>query len=343
MRPTKRLGRFVVELANPPSIIGFASVVGKKEGEGPLKNSFDRINNDTTFGEKSWEKAESRMQAEALSCALNKASLAPNSLDYVFAGDLLNQCISSTFAVRDLALPFYGLYGACSTMAEGLGLASFLIDGGFANYTAAITSSHFASAERQYRMPLEYGGQRTPTAQWTATAAGCCILAAEGNGPYVTHVVTGQIIDMGVKDSNHMGAAMAPAAYETLSSLFKETNTSPSDYDLILTGDLAAYGADILRDLFELDGIDLGPNYQDCGILLYDAKKQDVHAGGSGCGCSASVLCGHILNGMKAGTWNKIIFAGTGALMSPLSVQQGETIPCICHAVVISNTKKEGA
>ncbi|HHX72264.1 MAG TPA: stage V sporulation protein AD [Clostridiales bacterium] len=343
MQPTKRLGRFTVELASPPSIIGFASVVGKKEGEGPLKNSFDRINNDTTFGEKTWEKSESRMQAETLSAALNKTSLAPGSLDYVFAGDLLNQCIGSSFAVRDMALPFYGLYGACSTMAEGLGLASMLIDGGFANHTTAITSSHFASAERQYRMPLEYGGQRTPTAQWTATAAGCCILSSEGNGPYITHVCTGQIIDLGVKDSNHMGAAMAPAAYETLSALFKETGLAPTDFDLILTGDLASFGAQILRDMFQLDGIDLGPNYHDCGVLLYDAKKQDVHAGGSGCGCSASVLCGHILNGMKDGTWNKVLFAGTGALMSPLSVQQGETIPCICHAVVISNTKKEGA
>lgn len=335
----KRLGRFTVRLSVPPSIAGFASVVGKKEGEGPLKDSFDIINNDTTFGEKSWEKSETKMQSTALARALDKAAISPSSLDYVFAGDLLNQCVSSSFAVRDSDMPFYGLYGACSTMAEGLALASMLIDGGFAATTSAITSSHFCSAERQYRMPLEYGGQRTPTAQWTATAAGCVILTAEGNGPYVTHVTTGQIIDAGVKDANNMGAAMAPAAYTTLDTLFRETGTSPADYDLILTGDLASIGSRIVRDLFLSDNVDLGNIYSDCGELIYDRNKQDVHAGGSGCGCSAAVLCGHILNGMRSGRWKRIIFAGTGALLSPLTVQQGESIPCICHAVIISNER----
>lgn len=339
MSAEKRLGRFTVRLAAPPSVAGFASVVGKKEGEGPLKDSFDLINDDTTFGEKSWEKSESKMQSIALARALDKASVSPSSLDYVFAGDLLNQCISSSFAVRDMDLPFYGLYGACSTMAEGLGLSSMLIDGGFAFKTAAITSSHFCSAERQYRMPLEYGGQRTPTAQWTATAAGCVILSCDGPGPYVTHVTTGQIIDAGVKDQNNMGAAMAPAAYTTLDALFKETGTAPSDYDLILTGDLACVGSRIVRDLFLSDNIDMGNVYYDCGELIFDRNKQDVHAGGSGCGCSAAVLCGHILNGMRSGQWKKIIFAGTGALLSPLTVQQGESIPCICHAVIISNER----
>jgi len=336
----KRLGRFTVRLANPPSIAGFASVVGKKEGEGPLKDSFDIINNDTTFGENSWEKAETKMQSTALARALDKAAISPSSLDYVFAGDLLNQCISSSFAVRDSDLPFYGLYGACSTMAEGLGLASMLIDGGFAATTAAITSSHFCSAERQYRMPLEYGGQRTPTAQWTATAAGCVILSANGSGPYVTHVTTGQIIDAGVKDANNMGAAMAPAAYTTLDTLLRETGTTPADYDLILTGDLASTGSRIVRDLFLSDNVDLGDVFSDCGELIYDRNKQDVHAGGSGCGCSAAVLCGYILNGMRSGHWKRIIFAGTGALLSPLTVQQGESIPCICHAVIISNERQ---
>lgn len=339
MGAEKRLGRNTVRLANPPTICAAACVVGKKEGEGPLKDSFDLIGNDSKFGEPSWEKAESRMQALALDAAMQKAALTTQSLDYVFAGDLLNQCVGSSFALRDMGFPFFGLYGACSTMAEGLGLSALMIDGGFAAHTAAITSSHFCSAERQYRMPLEYGGQRTPTAQWTATAAGCVLLSAEGTGPYVTHVTTGRIVDAGVKDANNMGAAMAPAAYETLKALFAETGTGPETFDLILTGDLARLGSGVVRDFFLADGIDLGERYQDCGEMLYDAEAQDVHMGGSGCGCSAAVLCGEVLNGMRSGKWQRIVFAGTGALLSPLSTQQGESIPSICHAVILSNTK----
>ena len=317
MGAEKRLGRNTVKLANPPSVRGSACVVGKKEGEGPLRDSFDLINVDTTFGEKSWEKAESRMQALALDAAMQKAALNTQALDYVFAGDLLNQCVGSSFALRNMGFPFLGLYGACSTMAEGLGLSAMMIDGGFAGNTAAITSSHFCSAERQYRMPLEYGGQRTPTAQWTATAAGCVILSADGEGPYVTHVATGQIVDAGIKDANNMGAAMAPAAYETLKALFDESGG--------------------VRDMFLSDGVDLGSRYMDCGEMIYDIERQDVHMGGSGCGCSAAVLCGYVLNGMRAGRWQRIVFAGTGALLSTLSSQQGESIPSICHAVVIAN------
>lgn len=339
MGAEKRLGRNTVKLANPPSVSGSACVVGKKEGEGPLKDSFDLINVDTKFGEKSWEKAESRMQALALDAAMQKAALSTQALDYVFAGDLLNQCVGSSFALRDMGFPFFGLYGACSTMAEGLGLSAMMIDGGFAGNTAAITSSHFCSAERQYRMPLEYGGQRTPTAQWTATAAGCVILSASGGGPYVTHVATGQIVDAGIKDANNMGAAMAPAAYETLKALFDESGGGPETFDLILTGDLARLGSGVVRDMFLSDGVDLGSRYMDCGEMIYDIDRQDVHMGGSGCGCSAAVLCGYVLNGMRAGRWQRIVFAGTGALLSTLSSQQGESIPSICHAVVISNTK----
>lgn len=339
MGAEKRLGRNTVRLANPPSICAAACVVGKKEGDGPLRDSFDLIGNDSKFGEQSWEKAESRMQALALDAAMQKAALTTQSLDYVFAGDLLNQCVGSSFALRDMGFPFLGLYGACSTMAEGLGLSALMIDGGFAAHTAAITSSHFCSAERQYRMPLEYGGQRTPTAQWTATAAGCVLLSAEGTGPYVTHVTTGRIVDAGVKDANNMGVAMAPAAYETLNALFAETGTGPETFDLILTGDLARLGSGVVRDFFLADGIDLGERYQDCGEMLYDAEAQDVHMGGSGCGCSAAVLCGEVLNGMRSGKWQRIVFAGTGALLSPLSTQQGESIPSICHAVILSNTK----
>lgn len=336
---SKRLGRSTVALADPPSVIGSACVVGKKEGEGPLKESFDLVQPDTRFGESSWEKAESRMQALALEAAMQKAAVTTAALDYVFAGDLLNQCVGSSFALRDMGFPFLGLYGACSTMAEGLGLAAMMIDGGFANHTAAITSSHFCSAERQYRMPLEYGGQRTPTAQWTATAAGCAILAHGGSGPYITHVTTGKIVDAGIKDANNMGAAMAPAAVETLRSLFDETGFAPEDFDLIATGDLARLGSRVVREMFLADGIDLGERYTDCGELIYDIERQDVHMGGSGCGCSAAVLCGYLINGMRAGKWQRIVFAGTGALLSPLSSQQGESIPAICHAVILSNSR----
>ncbi|MBQ4047042.1 MAG: stage V sporulation protein AD [Clostridia bacterium] len=336
---SKRLGRSTVALADPPSVIGSACVVGKKEGEGPLKESFDLIQPDTRFGESSWEKAESRMQALALEAAIQKAAVTTAALDYVFAGDLLNQCVGSSFALRDMGFPFLGLYGACSTMAEGLGLAAMMIDGGFANHTAAITSSHFCSAERQYRMPLEYGGQRTPTAQWTATAAGCAILAQGGSGPFVTHVTSGKIVDAGIKDANNMGAAMAPAACETLRSLFEETGFAPEDFDLIVTGDLARLGSRVVREMLLADGIDLGERYTDCGELIYDIERQDVHMGGSGCGCSAAVLCGHLINGMRTGKWQRIVFAGTGALLSPLSSQQGESIPAICHAVILSNSR----
>ncbi len=339
---SKRLGRTVAALHSPPSIVGSACIGGKKEGEGPLKESFDQIGTDSHFGEPSWEKAESRMQLITLQKALQKAGLTPDQLDCVFAGDLLNQCVGSSFALRDLGIPFFGLYGACSTMAEGLGLAAMLLDGGFAAHTAAITGSHFCSAERQYRMPLEYGGQRTPTAQWTATATGCAILAAEGNGPRITHVATGKIVDAGIKDANNMGAAMAPAAYDTLRAVFDETHLDPDDFDLIVTGDLARLGARIVRDLFLADGIDLGTRYTDCGELLYDPATQDVHMGGSGCGCSAAVLCGYLLNGMRAGKWQRIVFAGTGALLSPLSSQQGESIPAICHAVILENNDGKG-
>lgn len=336
---TKRMGRQTVRLSNPPSIAGHANVVGKREGDGPLANSFDFINHDSFFGEKTWEKAESSMQRQALAAALDKAGIPASNLDYIFAGDLLNQCIGSSFAMREQGIPYYGLYGACSTMAESLSLAALIIDGGYADWAAAVTSSHFCSAERQYRTPLEYGGQRTPTAQWTATAAGAVILSAEGPGPYITHVTTGRIVDQGIKDANNMGAAMAPAAYHTLSTHFTETGLPPSAYDLIVTGDLGALGKEIVLDFFSRDGFDLSANYNDCGLMLYELKRQDVHCGGSGCGCSAAVLTGYLLNGMREGRWKKILFAATGALLSPTSTQQGESIPGICHAVAISKEK----
>ncbi len=316
-----------------------ASVVGKKEGEGPLRDSFDLISEDAYFGEKTWEKAESTMQKTALSKALEKANLPPSAVEFIFAGDLLNQCIGSAFGLRESEIPFFGLYGACSTMGESLALASMTIDGGFADCTAAVTSSHFCSAERQFRLPLEYGGQRTPTAQWTVTGSGAVILTSDGPGPYVKHVTAGKIVDAGIKDANNMGAAMAPAAYSTLSAHFQDFGLTPSDYDLIVTGDLAAMGAGILVDFFKNDGIDLSHNYNDCGLMIFSREGQDVHAGGSGCGCSASVLGGHLIPGMRNGLWNKILFAATGALLSPTSTLQGESIPCICTAVTLSTTK----
>ena len=334
----KKLGRQTVALQDPPSVIGSAAVVGKKEGEGPLAATFDHISQDDSFGERSWEKAESAMQKLALAAALSKAGLSVSGLDYLLAGDLLNQCIGSGFAVRGQDVPFFGLYGACSTMAERLSLASMLLDGGYGTKIAAMTSSHFCSAERQYRSPLEYGGQRTPTAQWTVTGSGCVILADQGPGPYITHVTTGKVVDKGIKDAANMGAAMAPAAYSTLSAHFQDTGRKPSDYDLIVTGDLGQLGRDIVADWFHRDGMEL-KNFNDCGTLIYDLEGQDVHCGGSGCGCSAVVLAGMLLNGMAGGRWKRILFCGTGALLSPTSSQQGESIPAICHAVALDIRK----
>ncbi len=331
----KRIGAQTVRLETPPSVAAGACVVGQKEGEGPLRKWFDYISDDSYFGQESWEKAESVMLSKCFSLCCDKAKLAPSDIHYLFAGDLLNQCVGSTFAARDLPIPFYGVYGACSTMAESLSLAAMAVDGGFADAACAMTSSHFCSAERQFRLPLEYGGQRTPTAQWTVTGAGALILTAEGNGPYVTHITTGRIRDAGVTDANNMGAAMAPAAYETLTAHFADTGRGPEYYDAIITGDLGRFGHEILTDLFLRDGVDLGPCSTDCGRLIYDPAAQDVHAGGSGCGCSASVLCGHILQRMTCGDWPRVLFAATGALMSVTSSQQGESIPGICHAVAL--------
>ena len=336
---SKRVGSRTIALSEPPSVLSFANIGGKMESAGPLSSYFDELCNDSFFGEKTWEKGESAMQKRVLERALNKAHLAPSQLDYILAGDLLNQCIGTAFGLRDFNIPLYGLYGACSTMGEALSLAALLIDGGYADRAAALTSSHFCTAERQYRMPVPYGNQRTPTAQWTATAAGCTILGSEGPGPYITHVVCGKIVDKGIKDVNNMGAAMAPSAYDTLSSFFKDTHSSPKDYDLILTGDLGQLGHTIVQDFFAQDGIDMTKNYEDCGMLLYDLNNQDMHAGGSGCGCSASVLNGYLLSGLREGKWNRIVIAPTGALLSPTSSFQGQSIPSVCHAVCISSAK----
>ena len=321
-------------LKNAPAVSAFASVVGQKEADGPLGRRFDAVEPDARAGQDSWEKAESAMLRRAIDMAAERAGGAPGC---VLAGDLLNQCAGSAYAVRGVAAPFFGLYGACSTMAEALGLAALLVDGGYFESAAAATGSHFCSAERQFRYPLEYGGVRTPTAQWTVTGAGCVVLSREGAGPYITRFTPGRIVDAGIKDMANMGAAMAPAAYDTLKRHFEQTGRAPGYYDVVLTGDLGRLGQEILRDLFAADGVDLGPNYMDCGVLIYDIERQDTHCGGSGCGCSASVLTGHFLRGMRDGLWRRVLFAATGALMSPTTAQQGESIPAICHAVAIES------
>lgn len=331
-----RIGKYTIKFLNKPTILSYSSVVSKKESEGPLADLFDIISTDTSFGCQSWEQAECQMQKQAWHKALEKASLTNKDINFTFAGDLLNQCIGSSFSHRDTLVPYLGVYGACSNMAETLLLASMTIDSSYANHSVAMTSSHFCTAERQYRFPLGYGGQRPQTSQWTVTGSGCVVLGkpSSKNLPYIEYATAGKIIDYGIKDANNMGGAMAPAAYDTLSNFFKDTKTKPSDYDLIVTGDLGKVGSGILKKLFAKDGIDIAPFYDDCGLMIF-SSDQDVHSGGSGCGCSASVLCSYILKCMLDGIYKNVVFAGTGALLSTTSMQQGESIPCICHLVNI--------
>ncbi len=331
----KRIGKQTVRFDKKVYIKGSAAICGTKENEGPIGNDFDIIMTDAEWNEETWEKTESKMQREAVKLAVQKAGLNLSDIEYIFAGDLLNQCIGAGFGLRELDIPFFGVYGACSTMIESLSLSAAMIDGGFADNTAAVTSSHFCTAERQYRTPLAYGGQRTPTAQWTVTGAGALVLSSNGTGPYITEITTGKICDMGVKDANNMGGAMAPAAYDTLLAHFKDSGKKPSDYDLILTGDLGKVGREILIELIAKDGYDISKNYNDCGCMIYDLQEQDVHAGGSGCGCIASVLCGHILKRMNNGELKNVLAIGTGALLSPTSSLQGESVPGIAHAAAI--------
>lgn len=338
-----RQGKYTLKLTSQPSIIGNAAVAGKTEGEGPLKKEFDRVFSDDTLGESSFEKAESSLQREAILRALDKAGKAPSDIDYILAGDLLNQCIGTSFGIREFGIPFLGLYGACSTMALSLGLASVLVEAQAAQTAIASTSSHYCSAERQFRQPLEYGGQRPQTAQRTATAAGASVVSAHcPNKPSVSAVTFGKIMDLGIKDSNNMGAAMAPAASETIFAFFDDTATTPDDYDLILTGDLGKVGASLLLDLLKKDhGIDLRGHHADCGLLLYDAEKQDVHAGGSGCGCAGSVFNSYILRRLQSGELKRVLLVATGALMSATSALQGESIPSIAHAVLVETPQQQ--
>ena len=332
----KRIGSRTIELTEDMRVAASAAVVGKKEGEGPLKDCFDYVSQDSYFAEDSWEKAETSMLRQCFGICRGKAGGAAFEPECVLGGDLLNQCVSSSFALKDSGLPYLGLYGACSTMAEALCLAALLIDGGGFKTAAALTGSHFCTAERQYRFPLGYGGQRTPTAQWTVTGSGCCIVGKSGHGPRIEAATIGKIQDYGIKDANNMGAAMAPAAIDTLQAHFRDLRRVPSDYDLIVTGDLGMLGRTIVLDQFRRIGVDLSPVYNDCGLLIFDTKSQDVHAGGSGCGCGASVLCGYLLDRLEKRELRRLLFCATGALLSPTSSWQGESIPGVCHAVAIT-------
>ena len=321
----------------PPVITQWASIAGKKEKEGPLGKHFDHTHQDSYFGQKTWELGEKRMQQLALQTLAKKAGMRQNEFDVVFSGDLLNQCIGSSFTMRNTGIPHLGLYGACSTMAESLLMASMAVGGGFRHHAVAITSSHFASSERQYRFPLGYGGQRTPTAQWTVTGAGAAMVCQSGKGPRITACTIGTVTDLGIKDANNMGAAMAPAALSTIKAHFKDLHTTADAYDLIITGDLGQLGKDILLDMAQREGISLGGKLTDCGTMVFDCVKQDVHCGGSGCGCSAITLCGYLLNQLNEKKLRKILFCGTGALLSPTSTQQGMPIPGVCHGVCIES------
>lgn len=332
-----RIGRQTIAFENPPTILNTASTVGKKEGEGPLKDRFDVVLDNDYFGCDSWEKAETKLQTETAKRVIEKTKSNEQDIDFILAGDLLNQCVGTHYAVREFDIPFLGLYGACSTMSESMMIASMLLSGGMANKTLCLTSSHFCSAEKQYRYPLEYGGQRTPSAQWTVTGSGAAMLIKDGTGPYVLGVTTGKVIDMGINDAGNMGAAMAPAAVDTLTALFSETNTKPDDYDLILTGDLGVVGSDILCDMMDKQGYNIYPMHNDCGKMIFDIKAQDVHAGGSGCGCCGSVFCGHIFKELKENKIKRMILMATGALMNPMTLLQGESIPAVAHALIISN------
>ena len=334
----RRSGKQTLKLVNLPRIKSAATVVGPLEGEGPLGSTFDVVHPDQLSGHKSWEASERAMVKEAVNLALQKGRTTIEEADFMLAGDLLNQIISSNFAARDLAIPFLGLYGACSTFALSVGLASVLVDSGYASNTVAAVSSHYGTSERQYRFPTEYGGQRPPYSQYTVTGSGAALITTAANAqnmPAVTHFTIGKVLDLGIKDPYDMGSAMAPAAADTLQRHLLDTGRSEADYDLILTGDLASVGKRILVELAELAGIDLTSNYDDCGCRIYDLEQQPVFSGGSGCACSAVVTLATVLPRLQSGELKRVLVMSTGALLSPLTYQQGESIPGVAHAIAI--------
>jgi stage V sporulation protein AD len=327
----ERVGKYTIKFKNMPNIEGFAAVCGKKEGQGPFAKYFDKIFEDSKLGEDSFEKGESRLQTEAVSLAIKKSKIKPEDINIIFSGDLLNQCLSSTFGIKDFNIPFVGQFGACSTMAQVLSMASIMVASKAANRCVGVTSSHFCAAERQYRFPLEYGCQRFQTAQWTVTGSGAAVVATSGQGPFIQAVTFGKMVDLGVKDTTNMGAAMAPAAADTLKNFFEDTKTHPQDFDLILTGDLGVVGSKILKELLLKEKIILGDRHNDCGLMVFHREEQDVHSGGSGCGCSGLILCSYVFKSMRRKEMKNVLFMATGALMSPTSSQQGESIPSIAH------------
>lgn len=335
MGAEKRRGVQTIFYEKPPVILGTGSVAGKKESEGPIGSYFDVVAEDNVLGEKTWEKAESAFARRAASEAFSNSGVSPDKIHYLFGGDLLNQCTGTSYGIRDFGIPFIGLYGACSTMALGLSMAASFIDGGYADFCAAITSSHFCSAEKQFRFPLEYGGQRPPGAQWTVTGSACAVVGSDGEGPVIDCVTNGRIVDMGITDANNMGAAMAPAAVDTLLHHFKDTGRTPDYYDLIVSGDLGLVGKSVVVDMLREAGYDLSQNYNDCGLIIFDREKQDTHSGGSGCACAGLTFCGYLYKLLKEKQLHRLLFMATGALQSTLSVQQGESMPGVAHAVSI--------
>lgn len=346
MMKKKRQGKYTVNFENPPLIRSYAAVVGKKEAEGPLGRYFENICDDPMMGRDNWEEAEGELQYTTVIKALDNGNFRTEDMDYLFAGDLLGQTIATSFGVMELQIPHFGLYGACSTMGESLSLAAMAIDGGFARRAAAVTSSHYASAEKQFRFPLAYGNQRSLAATWTVTGSGAVILedAAEcpekesGKCVRVTGITTGKIIDYGIKDSQNMGACMAPAAAFVIANHLKDMKRQPEDYDRIITGDLGTVGQKILFELMGEEGYDIRKVHMDCGIEIFDHESQDTHAGGSGCGCAAVTLCSYILNQLETGGWKRVLFVPTGALLSKISFNEGLSIPGIAHGVVLENS-----
>jgi len=330
----QKLGKQTIKFDNPPTIQETGCIVGPKESEGPLSKYFDQCLEDELWGEKTWEKAESKIIKETVNTVISKSGIPSDKIEYCFAGDLLNQCISSSFGLRELNIPFFGIFGACSTYVEGLSLASVFVENGI-NYALCASSSHFCSSEKQFRFPLELGNQRPPSSQWTVTGAGAAIVSKDGSGPYITHITSGKIVDMGIKDANNMGAAMAPAAFDTLMTHFKDTGRSPSYYDAIITGDLGHIGRDILIDLCATEGYNIKSVYNDCGVLIFDKENQDTHSGGSGCGCCATVFSGYFFKQLKQNKIKRLLLIATGALTNATTSQQGESIPGIAHAISI--------
>lgn len=334
-----KIGKQTIMLKNKPKILEVSNIVGPKEQEGPLSSYFDMYMEDEFFGEKTFEKAESKSIETCLNNLIKKANLKNDDIDYIFGGDLLNQCIADSYSIKNFGIPYFGLYGACSTFVESSMLASIFVDSGFAKHAISVTSSHFCTAERQFRLPLEHGNQKSPTAQCTVTASGSMLFtnSSDKSLPVATYITPGKIVDMGIKDMTNMGAAMAGAAIDTIITHLKDTNRSPSYYDAIITGDLGVLGSEILIELCQKEGIDISHNHYDAGKLIYDIEKQDAHCGGSGCGCIASVFTSYFWNKLKTKEMNKVLVVATGALMSPVSSMQGESIPGVAHAIAIEN------